>query len=228
MKHGARRRPVTPSSLDADRGHNQPSGWLLALRVRLDIVAILEVQVHNLSLLRSHGLKPHGPTFPDGSLGSLVGHCPQRRLPTLPVSNRVHDDQRLLPRTPERNTLRQMLDRVECLPVMANQRSGVSAHVLGTNSFSTDLDGHLTLNAGRGRDLPQHTCNQLALTRQIAIHRALPPATRPLLLSPRRRRWPTGPTRWLTFCDAGAAIARSLSVSVRHGTARSTTPQQSA
>ena len=73
-----------------DEGRNdEPPGGLLALAVRLDVMAILEVLMDHLALERAHRLERNRAPSADGRLGSLICGGSQRRGAPVAVAGSV-------------------------------------------------------------------------------------------------------------------------------------------
>src|SRR5436305_104216 len=85
-----------------ERRDDQTTIGLLALAVRLDVVAALQMLVDDLALERRHRLQRDRTAVVDGGLGSLVGSGPERDRAAFAVAGRVdHDaltDRRAAPR----------------------------------------------------------------------------------------------------------------------------------
>jgi hypothetical protein len=134
-------------SVDEGRHHKAPSR-LLSLTVSLDVTASLEVLVNHLALHRAHRFERDGATVIDSGLGSLVGRGAQRDGATLAITSGVNHDRFALNVPLHREAIREVLDGVNRLTVMADQQSEVVTVVLGHQSVGTvvDLDG--CVNAG--------------------------------------------------------------------------------
>ena len=135
-----------------DGRDDQPAIWLLALAVRLDVVARLEVLVDDFALERAHRLERDGPAVVDGGLGRLVGGGPQRHSSSLAVAGGVDDDPLAGSLAAESDPVGDVLDRVDRLAVVADQQAEVLSDELAGNALLVLMDAHLSIDAGVGRN----------------------------------------------------------------------------
>src|SRR5581483_9079880 len=105
------------------RRHDEPATRLLPLAVGLHVVASLEVLVDHLALERTHRFQRHGTTMVDRGLGGLVGRGPQRLGPALAITGSIHRHRYALAVASHGKAVSEMLDGVDRLPVVPDQRS---------------------------------------------------------------------------------------------------------
>src|SRR3981081_3530919 len=80
--------PAPRVSVD-ERCHDEPPRGLLALAIGLDVVARLQVLVHDLALERAHRLEGHRAGVVPGPYRSLVGRRAERHRSALAVAGSV-------------------------------------------------------------------------------------------------------------------------------------------
>ena len=129
-----------PAGSVDERRDNEPPVGLLALAVRLDVVAALEVLVHDLALERGHRLEGHRPVVVDGGLGGLVGGGAQRDGAALAIAGGVDHDALADDGALARHPVGDVLDRVDHLAVAADQETEVVALEVGADLVGVLLD----------------------------------------------------------------------------------------
>src|SRR5579884_2102123 len=158
-----RRGPATPTApnLLNQRRDDQPPIGLLPLAVGLDVVAALEVFVHDLALERAHRLELNRPAIVDRGLGSLVSRRSQRHRPALAITGGVDHDSQRSSAAAERDSIREVLDRVDRLSMMPDQQPEVLADELGADPVGLLLNIDARLDADSGRDPLEQLANAL-------------------------------------------------------------------
>jgi hypothetical protein len=116
--------PSIPAEPSHQGCHYEPAAGLLAFAIGLYIAAGAKVLVHELPLDRAHWLERDWPLVVNCRLGSLVGGGPERHHHGLAVALAV-----------ERNSIRQVLDRVDRLAVVPDQEAQLLAGELSPDPF---------------------------------------------------------------------------------------------
>jgi hypothetical protein len=103
--------------------------------------------VDDLPLPRSHRFERDGTPVSHSRVRRLVRHRAQSRRPpaAIPAGINHHLDARAHPL--EGNALRKVLNRVQRLAMVADQRSCLPTHVLGVDRAVPFLDSHLAPHA---------------------------------------------------------------------------------
>ena len=111
------------------RGDDEVPVGLVALGVRLDVVAVLEVLVHDLALGRAHGVQRHRPAGAAARVGGLVGLAVQHLLAALAVARGVdgHPHGLVAAGVAVGDLEREVLDGVDRLAVAADEQAQVVA-----------------------------------------------------------------------------------------------------
>src|SRR5215207_476140 len=125
--------------------------------VRLDVLAVLEVLVHDLALGGAHGVQRDGPPAPDRIDGRLIGLAVQRLLAARPVARSVDDHADAPTATIAVGRLEgQVLDGVDGLAVAPDEEAEVVAGEDAVNAFLVLLHAHLGVEAERSLDHLEH------------------------------------------------------------------------
>src|SRR4051794_9863822 len=168
---------------------------LVALAVRLDPAALAQVLVDELALAGRHRVERHRPPVALGVHGGLVGLLLEGLAATGAVALRVdHDAPARRLHVGEQDPLRQVLHRVDRLPVAADEEP----EVVALERRGHRLLGRLEVDVGS----KAHALRELL--EELDQHRVLPLDVHPYRLRPERLRLRRGG-------GGGAFVVRAVS-----------------